>query len=273
LSRKVIHWPLLSASLIEISASDSLEVDLSASNERVAITLESSGATPRLLGSSKPDLKAAQGPISIIPPNAGVRLVGAGTAYLRHLVLEFALKDIAFQYDAHPTDYDVDAPHLCFTDPRLMRIARLIEDECRAPSSPASLYVDSLSLAFFSALPLRRQKRQASGGLSPHQLQKVTTFLEAHAFTDVLIQDLADLIDLSPSYFCKAFRTSTGTTPHQWQLNMRIEHAKTLMLTTNQSLGDIAISSGFCSQAHFTRAFNQRTGSNPLQWRKGRRGG
>jgi AraC-like DNA-binding protein len=76
------------------------------------------------------------------------------------------------------------------------------------------------------------------------------------------------LAGLSPSQFGRAFKTSTGTTPHLWHLDARIEGAKRLLLDRRNRLVDIALDTGFSEQSHFTRAFNSATGVSPGAWRR-----
>jgi AraC family transcriptional regulator len=54
---------------------------------------------------------------------------------------------------------------------------------------------------------------------------------------------------LSVSHFARSFKTSFGTSTHQWLIQHRIDHAKQMMTETNMSLIDIAIQSGFNDQA------------------------
>jgi AraC family transcriptional regulator len=81
---------------------------------------------------------------------------------------------------------------------------------------------------------------------------------------------LASLTGLSASQFGRAFKVSTGTTPHKWHLAARIEYAKLLLADQSKRLVDIALDAGFSEQSHFTRAFTAANGLSPNAWRHSR---
>jgi transcriptional regulator GlxA family with amidase domain len=49
-----------------------------------------------------------------------------------------------------------------------------------------------------------------------------------------------------------------------------MEHAQGLMLTTNTTLGQIALECGFADQAHLSRLFQRFVGESPAAWRRAR---
>lgn len=59
-----------------------------------------------------------------------------------------------------------------------------------------------------------------------------------------------------------------GTSVHKYILNIRINEAKKLLLTTEQSLTYIAENVGFNSNTHFSNYFKQVIGISPLEFRK-----
>ncbi len=109
---------------------------------------------------------------------------------------------------------------------------------------------------------------RARGGLAPWQKRKVLNCIESGLDGPLLVEDLATLVSLSPSYFCRAFKESFGQPPHSYIIRLRIERASTLMLTTSESLSQIALACGLSDQAHFCRCFRRVTGSTPGVWRR-----
>jgi AraC-like DNA-binding protein len=78
----------------------------------------------------------------------------------------------------------------------------------------------------------------------------------------------AALAGLSKSHYCRAFKASTGISPHQWLLNARIEKAKQHLLADELPLAEIALSVGFTDQAHFTHTFSKVEGISPRSWQR-----
>jgi AraC-like DNA-binding protein len=97
-------------------------------------------------------------------------------------------------------------------------------------------------------LPLR-------GGLAPWQLKRAGEKLAANPAGDVSMAELASDCGLSTSHFSRAFRQSTGRSPHQWLMQHRISQAKGLLPDHKLSLSEIALACGFADQSHFTRVF------------------
>lgn len=109
------------------------------------------------------------------------------------------------------------------------------------------------------------------GGLAPWQTRRVEKYVDERLCETITISDLADLLRLSSGHFCRAFKISSGLTPHTYIVLRRIERAKTLMLTTTETLSQIAVMSGLTDQAHLTRLFRRHVGTTPLSWRRANR--
>ena len=72
---------------------------------------------------------------------------------------------------------------------------------------------------------------------------------------------------MSRYHLLRAFRDRFGITPHAWQLDRRIQHARRL-LDKETPLSEIALHLGFADQSHFQRAFKQRVAVNPGEYRR-----
>jgi AraC family transcriptional regulator len=113
-------------------------------------------------------------------------------------------------------------------------------------------------------------KGPVRGGLSPWQIRKVTSHVEAHLDSPIKNEDLATIVHLNPSHFGRAFRNSFGEPPHEYVIRRRVERAQGLMLSTNASLGEIALDCGMADQSHLTRLFRRIVGESPRAWRRAR---
>lgn len=113
-----------------------------------------------------------------------------------------------------------------------------------------------------------RAARISRGGLTPVQLNRATMLLDANLDAQLSLSDIAAQCGLSSSYFARAFKTSTGATPHRWLAHRRIDKATDLLKNSVLSLKEIASACGFADQAHFTRAFGEAKGVSPAAWRR-----
>jgi len=69
-------------------------------------------------------------------------------------------------------------------------------------------------------------------------------------------------------HFAAQFRAATGQRPHDYLLQLRIERARELLLTSRLPLVEIAFEVGFKTQAHFTTVFARFVGETPNAWRQ-----
>jgi AraC family transcriptional regulator len=115
---------------------------------------------------------------------------------------------------------------------------------------------------------VRRDRTPARGGLAVWQQRIVATYIEEHLAESVPLATLARLVQLSTYYFCRAFKRSFQVSPHRFHINRRIERAKMLLATPNQSVTDIALALGFSETSSFSAAFRQTTGATPTEYRR-----
>jgi AraC family transcriptional regulator len=79
--------------------------------------------------------------------------------------------------------------------------------------------------------------------------------------------ELAKQTNTSPFHFMRLFKQTTGISPHQFILQLKIERAKQLINKSQLSLTEIAYELGFTDQAHFSNAFKKIIGVAPRQYR------
>lgn len=113
-----------------------------------------------------------------------------------------------------------------------------------------------------------QENASLASGMPATRLSKVMAFVDANVEQDLCVSTLATVAGMSPFYFCRSFKQSTGITPHQYVLNRRMEQARRLMNEKSVSLLEIAHKVGFTDQSQFTRVFHKIVGMTPSQYRK-----
>jgi AraC-like DNA-binding protein len=104
-------------------------------------------------------------------------------------------------------------------------------------------------------------------GLTHTQLQQVLDYIHTHLDRDLSLAELAEFINISPTYFASLFKQAAGVSPHQYVIQQRVERAKTMLAKTDLAIADIALQVGFSSQSHLTQQFKRITGMTPKQIR------
>lgn len=113
-----------------------------------------------------------------------------------------------------------------------------------------------------------RPHRLVRGGLAPWQLRRAEDALAADLTGGTSLHEIAHDCGLSATYFSRAFKRSTGTTPHAWLQRRRIDTAKRLLADRTIPLAGVALTCGFADQSHFTRIFARLAGVTPGTWRR-----
>jgi AraC family transcriptional regulator len=108
----------------------------------------------------------------------------------------------------------------------------------------------------------------ALGGLAPTTLRRAIERLHSDVDTDVSLAALASDAGLSRFHFCRAFKESTGLSPHAWLRQHRLEQAMKMLRDTDDSVVSIAAALGYASQTAFAAAFRKLTGETPSDWRR-----
>ncbi|TCU69481.1 AraC family transcriptional regulator [Bradyrhizobium sp. R2.2-H] len=99
------------------------------------------------------------------------------------------------------------------------------------------------------------------------RLRRVEQHIADHFDRCISLSELANVAGLSRMHFAAQFRAATGYRPREYLLTQRVEHAKTLLATTERPLADIALAVGFSTQAHFSTVFKRISGQSPARWR------
>ena len=109
------------------------------------------------------------------------------------------------------------------------------------------------------------------GGLSSPALRRSIDRLQSDSDADISLAALAAEAGLSRFHFCRAFKESTGLSPHNWLRQHRLEHAMNMLRDTDEPIFSIAVALGYSTQNAFTAAFRRLVGETPSSWRKGLR--
>jgi len=90
--------------------------------------------------------------------------------------------------------------------------------------------------------------------------------MEANYMFNLTIGQFARMAHRSESSFKKEFTAYYKTSPGKWLTQKRLEHAKSLLETTKNTVSEVAFNSGFENLSHFSRIFKQRYGIAPLHY-------
>ena len=102
-------------------------------------------------------------------------------------------------------------------------------------------------------------------------LERLGEWLEAHSGNpDTEIQAMAAAVHLTQRTLQRKLKSLTGRTPAAYLRKYRLARARELLLSTDDSVTDVAHACGFSSSQYFSRAFRDEHGAPPEKWRQDR---
>lgn len=93
-------------------------------------------------------------------------------------------------------------------------------------------------------------------------------YIDEHYMEDITLDQLAEMAFLSKFYYTRIFTSQKGMTPYKYLTNVRLNHARSLMLSTSLSIDKIGWQVGYGGSRNLIRAFKQATGVTPDKYRR-----
>jgi AraC family transcriptional regulator, exoenzyme S synthesis regulatory protein ExsA len=91
--------------------------------------------------------------------------------------------------------------------------------------------------------------------------------IEAHLYSNISVDELATLCNMSVSTFKREFNKTFNTTPAVYLKNRKLEKSKELLNLSRKRINEIASECGFNDLSHFSKSFVQKYGKNPSEYR------
>ena len=134
--------------------------------------------------------------------------------------------------------------------------------ELRIRSLAAELWLLTLELCRQRGLPLSRETPDAV------RIQKMAGFIEAHFAEHLTLSQIAAAGNVGERECCRCFSRQLQMSPMDYLLEVRVQIARTLLLTGSDTVERIAGRCGFSSGSYFGKVFRRRTGQSPRECRR-----
>lgn len=99
-------------------------------------------------------------------------------------------------------------------------------------------------------------------------VQMVKNYMDEHYDQPITIQALAGQCFMSPNYLSKSFHSQIGMSPRQYLTRLRVSMGKKLLCSSQMSIQEIAMRTGFGDVNYFIQHFKACYGKTPKQYRK-----
>ena len=143
----------------------------------------------------------------------------------------------------------------------------LIEANSRQPEA-YRLFTKAASYKIIAALYEEGMITENKNGLKDSALIKdIISYIEENYASRLSLNCISERYHLSPKYFCRYFKNCFGKSFVSYLNYIRIGHARTMLLTTDEKILDIALECGFENFSYFIRKFKELNGLSPANYR------
>lgn len=105
-----------------------------------------------------------------------------------------------------------------------------------------------------------------------HNVNLAIDFMQSYYSAPISLEDICQIINLTPYYFIRLFKQQTGQTPYQYLIAIRINRAKNLLEKGGYSIREVATLCGFVNSGHFATLFKRYEGISPTDYVKRKNG-
>ena len=128
-------------------------------------------------------------------------------------------------------------------------------------------YLQEIML-FLSRHCLKSSENPAMVNPDDADILAATKYIYSNFRSPLTLEEVASVASLSPTYFSKKFKQVTGMGFKQYLNFVRLKHAQTALLTTSNTITDIALTYGFNDSNYFKDLFKKIYGKSPREFRK-----
>lgn len=115
---------------------------------------------------------------------------------------------------------------------------------------------------------IRRVRKAKDNDRYSRTIQECCDYIRTHMEDELSATVLSDQFGYTPYYLSRRFKSETGMSLSEYVDSVRIEKAKSLLLSTNENIASIASLLHYCSSTYFCEIFRRLTGMKPSEYRK-----
>lgn len=150
---------------------------------------------------------------------------------------------------------------------RPRRTLREIFDRTAAQGPIEEAEMNRLIVDLLTEFLVREERR---GSPEAEAIEEVRSFIQDNPAGDLPLEEMARRANLSPYHFARQFKRLVGAAPHDYLIRARLNLAKFYLLSTNNTVKEIAFNCGFANESSFCTSFKKHLGVTPTAFRQGR---
>ena len=118
------------------------------------------------------------------------------------------------------------------------------------------------AIAFIREIDLEFQKRMAGEEEYPY-IARAKAYIQEHLSENILLEDVAGAVSLSPNYFSKLFHQRAGENLTAYIARQKVNAAKAQLLSGRMNVNEVSDALGFNNATYFSKVFKKYTGYTP----------
>lgn len=131
-----------------------------------------------------------------------------------------------------------------------------------------SRVLGSLAVSILAELQTSTVAAPPAENRTDQVVHEAKLMLGQHLEQEVDLELMAKKLSVGYHWLRRAFKQETGQSLHQYRLQLRLSRAKVLLKSTDATVEQIALQTGFIDAYYFSHLFKQKTGVPPTGWRK-----
>lgn len=163
--------------------------------------------------------------------------------------------------------FNIESEKIEFSSIKLDKIvySRILKTLNNIEKNIVDVELESKLLNYISLLTNSRTNKALFKTMNLNRLHQIKRFLDDNYLTAITLNDLVKISGISKYYLIRQFENFYGLSPHKYITNLRVNHSKILLKTSND-FATIALESGFYDQSHFSKCFKEYTGITPKKY-------
>lgn len=163
--------------------------------------------------------------------------------------------------------------HLVFDQPQRMiePLQWMLREQHAAAPACVQIMQQLFSLFLVECCRVADRQGWQAQPKAPPWVEQVRAFIDHSFDRPIGLADMTRLAGVSSEHLCRRFRQHTALSPIAYLNDRRLQHAMWLLRTSDRSVTDIALASGFSDVSYFNRRFKTATGRTPTAFRRGNR--
>jgi AraC-like DNA-binding protein len=127
---------------------------------------------------------------------------------------------------------------------------------------------DISSATYGFLMNFMKDLRTRNAGSENNTVEQAAQYMERHLTDNIDVKVIAPRFGYTREHFTRLFRQTTGASPGNYLVNLRLEKAKQLLRLTDEKLESIAVACGFANANYLCRLFRKKFGLTPVQYKR-----